>query len=223
MLKPLPSWNLNRTWQTFPTGAFRGEVMGVELQKGEFDLDRYRELIEISQPDLLIETGTRTGGSALWFHKEMGLQVVSIDLAPIFHRDNPPYLGPGIEWVTGYTSTHDHVVSTVLPLLHGKRVMVSLDSDHHRPHVELEMALWGQFVSPGCYMVIEDGCFDAFSDAGHDDWAQVGGYNIPDIGGPLEAIRHSGIETDPKWWRDESLEGRSNITHSPCGWWVKHE
>jgi cephalosporin hydroxylase len=204
-------------------GTFHGEVMGVEVQKGEWDLDRYRELIEISQPDLIIETGTRTGGSALWFHKEMDLQVVSIDLAPTFHRDQPPHLGPGIEWVTGHSSIRDHVVNAVLPLLQGKRVMVSLDSDHHSPHVQAEMAIWGQFVSPGCYLVVEDGCFDAFHDAGFDDWSIVGGSQIPYIGGPLDAIRKSGIESSSMWWRDESLEGMSNISHSPAGWWRKHE
>lgn len=223
MLEPLPGWDLAETWDTFPSGTFHGRIRGVEIQKSDHDLARYRRLAEISQPEIVIEAGTRQGGSALWFHHELGVEVVSIDVAPQWGSVGPPYRGPGIEWLTGHSSTSGAVVRAVLPLVEGKRVMVSLDSDHHSPHVLAEMAVWAPLVSPGCYLVVEDGCFDVFNAYGQPDWARLGGQNIPEVGGPLHALRTSGIAASGVFLRDESLEGLTAVSHSPCGWWRRQE
>lgn len=232
MLSPLSNWDLGQTWGTFAKGTFHGSLGGVEIQKSGDDLARYEEIIDISQPDIIVETGTRAGGSALWFHRALGLQVVTIDVAPAFQklgspRAEPPYQGPGIEWVRG-SSINPGVVGDVLPLLKGKRVMVSLDSDHHSVHVQAEIATWAPLVTPGCYMVVEDACFDLFARAGYPDWARVGGDRIPEYGGALDAMEKQGlgqrVHVDGRsFWRDESVEGITPISHSPCGWWRKHE
>lgn len=224
-LKPLGSWDSEATWSTFTDGSYRGTMLGVEIQKCQQDLDRYREIVEISQPDIVVETGTREGGSALFFHRELNLQVVSVDLCPRFDRNGkPPWTGPGIEWVRGSSISTD-VVQHVLPLLRGKRVMVSLDSDHHSPHVQAEIAIWGPLVTPGCYMVVEDACFEQW-DA---DRCRVGGSRIPEFGGPQHAMITQGlgrivVDTEGrKFWRDEAVEGMFSISHSPMGWWRKDE
>jgi cephalosporin hydroxylase len=215
-IAPLPNWDSDGTFSTFETDTFRAftPVGQTEIQKCEDDLDRYRELIDISQPDIVIETGTRYGGSALWF-RDQGLQVISIDVAPAW-RKQPSHLG--ISFMRG-SSLDPAMVSNVLPLIRGKRTMVSLDSDHSSPHVQAEMAMYGPLISPGCYMVVEDGCFDMWEPKK----ARVGGHGIPKFGGPLHAISTSGIQHNKQWWRDESLEGRTGISHSPAGWWRKHE
>lgn len=233
LLEPLPSWDSQLTWMTFTADSYRTTYMGAELQKCSDDLARYREVVDVSQPDILVETGTREGGSALYFHRELGLQVVSIDIAPRFDRSGmPPWNGPGIHWVRGSSIAHD-IVSQVIPLLRGKRVMVSLDSDHHSPHVQAEMDIWGALVSPGCYMVVEDACFEQWEP----ERARVGGARIPEFGGPQHAMitrfgwnydkgREPGLQalsTGEFFWRDESVEGLTPVSHSPMGWWRKHE
>lgn len=223
LIRPLPSWSSDETWATFATGRYRGNFMGAELQKCDDDLERYRELVEISQPDIVIECGTRAGGSALWFHRELNLQVVTLDLAPRFDRTGlPPWNGPGISWYRGSSITED-AVRHVFPLVRGKRVMVSLDSDHHAPHVTAEMAVWGPLVTPGCYMVVEDACFEQWDP----DRARIGGSRIPEIGGPHRAIQdqlaHPLGQLNGIFWRDETIEGMSPVSHSPMGWWRKHE
>lgn len=219
-LQPLPSWSSEATWNMFAQGRYHGLFMGVEIQKCDDDLERYKELVEISQPDLLIETGTRDGGSALWFHRELGLQVISIDVAPRFDRGGkPPWNGPGIEWVTGSSIT-TRTFEYVLPLLRGKRVMVSLDSDHHSPHVQAELAIWAPLVTSGCYLVVEDACFEQWDESR----ARIGGARIPEIGGPHHAMRTQGLGYGMSpFWRDMQLESRTPVSHSPMGWWCRDE
>lgn len=222
MLTPLDSWSSAGTWATFPNGTYRQEIDGIQIQKSLHDLDRYRELVETSQPDIVIETGSRDGGSALWFHKELCLQVVSIDIAApqLAHRNLP-----GIEFITG-SSTSDWVFEKLLKHVRGKRVMVSLDSDHHYPHVLKEIDRLSTLVTPGGYLVVEDGCFEVWARNGMLDEARVGGFQIPEVGGPLRAIEAtlgSGAPAWSKFWRDENLEGLTHISHSPCGWWRRHD
>ncbi len=213
---PLSTWDSKATFATFETDTFRSfnPVGQSEIQKCAADLDRYRELIDISQPDLVIETGSRYGGSALWF-RDQGLQVVSIDAQPAWRKE-PNYMG--VKFLRG-SSIDPAVISNLLPLIRDKRVMVSLDAEHSSPHVQAEISMYAPLVTPGCYMVVEDGCFDMWEPKK----ARVGGHGIPRFGGPLHAVSTSGLQYNKQWWRDESLEGRSGVSHSPAGWWRKHE
>lgn len=226
-MRPLDTWDLERTWDTFAGGTFHSKINGIELQKCDEDLARYRRIIEDSRPDILIETGTRAGGSAMWFHSLMGLQVITIDIGAQFVRHGgPPYRGSGIEWIRG-SSISEKVMRQVLPLIEGKRVMVSLDADHHSAHVQAEIAIWGPMVSPGCYLVVEDACFDMFHRVGQSDWARVGGSRIPEFGGPLDAIErqleHPLGQAHFFFDRDTEVEALYPISHSPCGYWRRHD
>ncbi len=215
-LMPLDFWDSERTWSTFEDGTFHSFIGDVEVQKCEWDLDRYDDLIEVSQPDVIIETGTRAGGSALWF-REQGLRVFSIDKCP------PPGRLPvrgGITYITD-DSADPKLVKFIQPLLQpGQRVMVSLDSDHHAPHVVAEIMLWAGLVTPGCYLVIEDGCFEQWDE----HRARKGGWKIPEVGGPVAAINQcwdhlSGLG----FYRDIELETITSISHSPVGWWRRDD
>jgi cephalosporin hydroxylase len=222
VLNPLPSWSSEETWQMFRNGLYHGVFRGAEIQKSADDLHRYQELVEISQPDIVIETGTRAGGSALYFRHELGMQVVSIDIVPQF-RDGPPDKGKDFTWVRA-SSISPSIMPVILEAIKGKRVMVSLDSDHHTAHVQAEIAIYAPLVSPGCYLVVEDGCFDVWNEEGKPDQARVGGGRIPEWGGPLHAVRKAQeLHTMPGFWRDESLEALTPISHSPVGWWRKND
>lgn len=221
-LQPLPSWSKEATWGTFENGMFHGVIGGVEIQKSDDDLARYEALVGVSQPDVVIETGTRAGGSALWFMRKLGLEVITIDIAPAFQKMGspqaaPPYQGPGIAWIRG-SSIAQATLDQVLPLVRGKRVMVSLDSDHHNLHVQAEISMWGPLVTPGCYLVVEDACFDLFDE----DKARVGGEKIPEWGGALPAIQAQ-LGRTSIFERDTEIEGMSSISHSPVGWWRRSD
>lgn len=221
MLNPLSTWDLGQTWATFTKGTFHGVIMGVEVQKSDDDLLRYEAIVEETQPELVIETGTRAGGSALYFNQQLNLEVISIDRSPEFRRGQPPLVSSSMTWIRGSSIDQD-IKERVRAMVEGKRVMVSLDADHHSAHVQDEIRMWSQFVSPGCALVVEDACFDMFDRFGQPDWARVGGARIPEEGGPLDAMDKVGLEFDPRFYRDELVEAMTPISHSPCGWWRRH-
>lgn len=165
------------------------------------DLNRYRAVIQATRPDVIVECGSWYGGSALWF-VGVGVDVVTVDVdarnicrAAIDH--------PAITIVTGNSADPD-VAAQVADLVAGRRVMVVLDSDHSPEHVEREIDLYASLVSPGCYLVVEDGI---------QQWMT----NF-DGRGPLEAIE-SRLTGRPEWVRDLLVESMYPITMHPAGWW----
>jgi cephalosporin hydroxylase len=223
-MEPHSSWSLEATRATFADGTFHTAYRGVELQKHEDDLARYLAVVDQSKPDLIIETGTRYGASALWFNQALGPEVVTIDIEP---KLSPTWATwPGIKSIRG-NSLSKWVFEELLKVVRGKRVMVSLDSDHHSAHVQGEIAILGSLVSPGCYLVVEDACYDLFHRAGHVDDARRGGARIPEWGGPFDAIErqldHGLGQQRPFFIRDEEIEAMSPISHSPCGWWRRRD
>ena len=62
-----------------------------------------------------------------------------------------------VEYVLG-SSTDEVVVERVRAAIgEGQRVLVILDSDHRAPHVARELELWSPLVTPGSYVIVEDG------------------------------------------------------------------
>ena len=165
------------------------------------DLNRYRAVIQATKPDVIVECGSWYGGSALWF-AALGVDVVTLDVdarnivaAAIDH--------PAITVVTG-NSADPAIAAHVAELVEGRRVMVVLDSDHSPEHVEREIDLYGPLVSPGCYLVVEDGIQQWMTNfAGQ---------------GPLDAIE-SRLMDHPEWERDLLVESMYPITMHPAGWW----
>jgi cephalosporin hydroxylase len=180
------------------------------------DLDRYEAIIEATKPEVIVETGTRTGASARWF-AEQGVDVITVDvnrLHPAPYDTGELHHGFDIWFLTG-DSTDPAIAAKVAELVGGRRCMVTLDSDHSGPHVTKEIDLYGPLVSPGCYLVVEDGVF------GYGQSARVlqGLDHIE--GSPLDAIADRLVD-NPDWSRDIAVERLSPISHNPAGWWIRN-
>ena len=87
----------------------------------------------------------------------------------------------------------------------GRRTMVVLDSDHSAAHVGAEIALYGPMVTPGCYLVVEDGIVR---------WMAAQPY----AGSPLDAIEDL-LVGSPDWERDRVIETLHPVSMHPAGWW----
>lgn len=200
--------------QTFHAGTYEQRLDGLTVWKLAADLDRYAAILAATQPDVVIETGTKWGGSALWFERQ-GVDVITIDIDDKSSR-RARQVCARTTWVVG-DSVDPIVVERVAQMVAGRRAMVSLDAEHAAPHVAAEISAYGPLVTPGCYLVVEDGIFDLADEV---EMKRRGGLSIPNVGGPLKAIQ-STLATDPGWLRDEDIERMHLVSHHPAGWWVR--
>lgn len=212
----LPAYDVERSWDTFVTGEYEQEYRGRRMWKVPADLERYRAVAAAHQPQLIIETGTKWGGSALWFRQELGVDVLTIDVqSQVSIRD--VWQWPGVSRLVG-DSVSDCIVNAARAMSRNyERVMVVLDSDHTRSHVRREISRYGRLVSPGCALVVEDGIFDLV-DSGR---ATRGGSRIPQFGGPLAAVAEVGLDDNPEWRRMAEVEQLTPVSHHPAGWWER--
>lgn len=182
------------------------------MRKLPADLDRYERIIGATRPEVVVETGSAMGGSAAWFARQ-GVDVISVDVAPAPTPDLDG-LTDRVTWVTG-DSTDPGTVAEVARLVGGRRCMVSLDSDHSAPHVAREIEAYGQLVTAGCYLVVEDGIFGYAPDP------LIRQHGLADmVKSPLEAIAAT-LVGDPHWSRDIAIERQSKVSHHPAGFWLR--
>lgn len=179
---------------------------GVPAYKNPTDAWIYQELIHRVQPDVLVEIGSRIGGSTLYFAHLFDLigkgEVVSVDI------DRADYIAehPRIQLVTGDSSSEE-VVSRVREICDGKTVMVCHDGDHKKEQVLKDMAQYAPLVTLGSYLIIEDSFLDLFR-------AGDGVGVMHD--GPLKAIEEF-IRTHPDFQVDQDCE-RYLLTYNPKGY-----
>lgn len=184
------------------------------------DLERYEQIIDATNPGLVIETGTRSGTSAEWFAKQ-GCEVITVDVSPVPGGPDGDYQTgskPTIHYVRGNAADPDVVerVKDLVDRIGADRVMVSLDSDHSGLHVSEEIKLYGPLVSPGCYLVVEDGIF------GYATRTLRTAHGLGEmVGSPLDAIAEH-LDGNPDWSRDVAIERLSPTSHHPAGWWVRN-
>jgi cephalosporin hydroxylase len=151
--------------------------LGQRAEKCPLDLWVYQEILFETRPDVIIETGTAEGGTALFVASICDLldtgTVVTVDIAEVPGR--PAH--PRIQYILG-SSTDPATIEQVRERAHPERTgMVILDSNHSKEHVLQELHLYSAYVTPGAYLVVED--------------TNVNGNPIrPDFGpGPLEAVQ----------------------------------
>lgn len=188
--------------------ADRDSWLGYRILKCPMDLMTYQEILFDTKPDVIIETGTFHGGSALFLATMCQLlgrgRVVTIDLWP-----NPGIILPAhplIEYHYGYSQearTAEDIKRSIKP---NERVMVILDDDHKRDHVLKVMRNFAPLVSVGCHLIVEDSNF-----YGH----PVATPNP----GPMEAIGMFLAETDD-FIIDRSRE-KQLLTFNPSGYLLR--
>jgi cephalosporin hydroxylase len=157
---------------------------GVPLSKFPEDLRVYEHLLWADTPSVVIEIGTHLGASALWFRDRLrtladyGLirepHVVSIDIEVEHARQHLTVADPA--WEEEITLVSGDICDPNLPeriseLLPARaRCFVVEDSAHVYATTMAALVGFARFVSPGGFMVIEDGCVDIESMRLSDEW-----------------------------------------------------
>jgi cephalosporin hydroxylase len=176
--------------------------MGVPCEKCPLDLWIYQEILAEVRPDLIIETGTRFGGSALFMAHMLDIlgkgEIITIDIDDTIARPSHPR----ITYVHG-SSSDAQLIESLLAGRHNEVRLVILDSDHSKAHVDQELDLLAGQVSVGSYLIVEDTNIN-----GHPTFAAFGP-------GPYESVEQF-LETHPEFVVDLSRE-KFLLTFNPRG------
>lgn len=188
--------------------------LGINCWKSVTDLWNYQEILFSLKPTLVIEFGTRFGGSAVFYTSILRLigqpfKVLSVDIS--FDALNPAARGyPEIEFVES-SSTVPAVAERIRQLKSEfpGRVFAILDSDHSKDHVLAEMKMLRPLLCAGDYLLVEDSC--------------VNGHPImPGFGpGPYEAIEAYEREFPDDYTHDHGRENKFGWTLAPNGYLVR--
>lgn len=149
---------------------------GHALLKCPLDLWIYQELLHELRPEVIVETGTYLGGSAMYFANLCDLlgegRIITIDIED--RPDRPQH--PRVQYFTGSSIADDMIERVREDIGEARCVLVVLDSDHSRAHVLEELRRYREFVTPRSYLIVED--------------SSVNGHPVQPLygPGPMEAI-----------------------------------
>ncbi|MHC4748848.1 MAG: CmcI family methyltransferase [Planctomycetota bacterium] len=166
---------------------------GVPIGKCPPDLWTYQEIIFETKPDVIIECGTGTGGSALYLAQHCDLmhngRIITIDIKELPNRPDHER----IMYITG-SSTAEQTLQRIREMITSTdKVLVILDSDHSKHHVLQELNSYSELVTSDSYIIVEDTII-----GGH----PVKPHRKP---GPMEAVKEF-IKTNENFIIDKSRE-----------------
>jgi cephalosporin hydroxylase len=174
-----------------------------------------QEIIWETHPNLIIETGVLYGGSTLFFGDMLELNGKGTVLAIEKNLGESVPVNPRITYIKGDSISPEVIEEVSGRIKPDSKVMVVLDSAHYKGHVLKEMEIYGKFVTPGCYMVVDDTCI-----SGHPVrcWLSE---EIEIAPGPYEAVMEY-LGKHPEWEIDHRRE-KFLLTTNPRGYLRKKD
>ena len=188
--------------------------MGVKTLKSPSDMWNYQEILSSLKPSLVIEFGTRFGGSALFFAsvmRQLGgrFRLISVDIT-METISAQTKSDPDIELIT--MSSADPKLAERIASMRREYpgpVFAILDSDHSKTHVRAEMKLLRPLLVSGDYLIVEDSNVN-----GHPVLASHGP-------GPFEAMEEYFREHPEDYMRDEPREAKFGFTFATNGFLIR--
>lgn len=167
------------------------------------DLARYRRILLETKPELIIECGTYSGGSAAWFSRFAPVVTVDVDDTQIEEKHMKRW-NDRVRFVHG-SSVSNKVIARVHDIAWRRRCFLTLDSDHSYRHVYNEMLAYSELVPVGGFMVVEDTLLRWMDDT------------TTYVGNPLDAIERY-LSNSDEWANDETIEGMFAQSQHLGGW-----
>jgi cephalosporin hydroxylase len=159
----------------------RMKWLGVHAEQNPNDVWSCQQIFFETKPDFVVEAGTNHGGGALVWATLLSVinrdaKVLTIDIADKHHAARQvPLFQEKVEFFLG-SSTSEQVFKAIRARVQDKKVVVILDSNHTKDHVLAEMRLYGDLVSVGSYMLVQDTNINghpAFPSYGPGPWEAV--------------------------------------------------
>ena len=198
------------------------------------DMIALQEIVWVTKPDLIIETGIAHGGSLIQSASLLALldfadaksegssldpqkprrKVVGIDIEIRRHNRNAIEAHPlsgYVELVEG-SSIDGNVIQRVKTIASAvKSVMVLLDSNHTHEHVLEELEAYAPMVTAGCYCVVFDTFVEHLPKSLFQDRPWGPGNN------PMTAV-HSYLSRNQQFEIDRDIHTKLMLTSAPDGY-----
>ncbi len=138
----------------------RSHWMGVRALKNPLDAWIYQEILYEVRPQVVVELGSAYGGSTLFLCHILDLLGVEATVVSVDQQHSHfAAEHQRIEKVTGDTRSPE-VIARVGELCDGKRTLLIHDASHVADVVLEDLRNYGPLVTPGSYMIVEDGVRD---------------------------------------------------------------
>jgi cephalosporin hydroxylase len=199
-------YSYNFTWLGQPIIQYPQDVLAMQ------------EIVWRTRPDVIVETGVAHGGSCLLYASLLELiggagQVIAIDIDIREHNRRAlekHSLFSRITLLEG-SSTDPAIAAAVGRLAQGKKVLVSLDSNHVHDHVMQELQLYSPFVGRDSYLivfdtVVEDMPSDSFPER---PWRP---------GNSPKSAVHAFLAENDRFVIDRAIQDKLMVTVAPDGY-----
>jgi cephalosporin hydroxylase len=139
----------------------KNKWFGIPTWQNPLDVWITQEILQEVKPDVVIETGTKFGGSAvLWSmlleYIQPSARVITIDVVNKAQKARRhPLAQKRVKFILA-SSIAPETIETIAQIAKGKKVLVILDSLHTREHVFEELKLYSPFVQVGSYIIVQD-------------------------------------------------------------------
>ena len=143
--------------KTIQAGTMKYTYKGIRCLKNPFDLAIYAKLIYQTKPGTIIEIGSASGGSALWFSDQVtsfGLDtnIYSVDINVV-----TTVSAPNVKFLYGdIYHLDDAELSSLVDNLK-RPLMVIEDGPHHFDSSLCALEFFDRYLVGGEYIIIEDG------------------------------------------------------------------
>lgn len=198
------------------------------------DILAMQELVWVTRPDLIVETGIAHGGSLILSASLLALldyadavadgdvldprnpkrRVLGIDVDIRPHNREAILahpMAPRIDMLQGSSTAPDIVDAVKRAAGNHERVMVCLDSNHTHEHVLAELRAYAPLVTPGNYCVVFDTVIEDLPPGSYDDrpW---------DVGDNPKTAVAAFLREHPDFVVDEDVEAALLVTVAPGGY-----
>ncbi|MFH1067943.1 MAG: CmcI family methyltransferase [bacterium] len=178
---------------------------GFHLRKLPSDCFAIQTLLTRCAPQVIVECGSQYGASAAFIHafaQHTGLEsIISLDITEL---ERPAI--PGVTFITG-DSSNPALFQKVKEMVGARSCSVILDSNHHAEHVDKELVLFGQLVTPGQALIMEDTHVDVLNFR-----------KFRKAGGPLVSLK-KWLPAHPDFIPAEGIE--PYVTTNYFGYWTR--
>lgn len=214
--------------------SYNFSALGRPIIQYPQDMVAIQELIWMTKPDLVIETGIAHGGSLILSASMLALldycdaveagqtldpktprrRVLGIDIDIRAHNRAAIEAHPmahRIDMIQGSSIAPEIVAEVHKRAAGNERVLVILDSNHTHEHVLTELDAYASLVSPGSYCVVFDTVIEDLPAGMYPDrpW---------DVGNNPKTAVHEFLSRNRDFEVDEDMEAKLLITVAPGGY-----